>query len=90
MRKDTKNMNRDERGEEDKGASQKETTDNRQSKKEKDRRHGASESEHQALEKRVPGCAKRRRRRQEKRETSQGEHEQEQGTDGRGDEGQEP
>ena len=43
MREETKNMNRDERREGDEGAAQKETTDNRQGKKENDGRHGATD-----------------------------------------------
>ena len=42
-REDTKNMNRDEGGEGDEGAAQKESTDSRQNKKEKDGRHGATD-----------------------------------------------
>ena len=43
MREGTKNINGDEGGERDEGAAQKETTDNRQSQKEKDRRRGPLE-----------------------------------------------
>ena len=52
---------------------------------------GQLETKRVALERRVKDCAKRtRRRRREEREASQGEHELEQGTDGRGDEEREP
>ena len=52
---------------------------------------GQPETKRLALERGVKGSAKRKRRQQqEKREASQGEHEQEQGTQGRGDKKQEP
>ena len=42
-RDDTKNKNRDEGGQGGEGAAQKESTDNQQTKKEKDGRHGATD-----------------------------------------------